>query len=122
MTSRIILLYPKINYNIKISNHIFPFSYDYLINCYYRLKNRKNHETLDGEKNPTFYLILFMFLKFYSNFDVSNIQNCDVKQQLLFTDEKERNEFWQSDYDKLTNMNGLLDSIFKYSFKNNEGK
>ena len=116
MNARNIILYPKIKSNIKIDNYrSFPFSYDYLIQCYCRLKYRRNHETLDGEINANFYLILLMFLKFYKNYDFS-FTDFDMKFELPFTDEKDITEDVNELNEKTEVLQKLLSEVLKKSF------
>ena len=117
MRSRTIIFYPKIVNPIQINEKTkLPFSFDYLIQCYFRLKNRRNHETLDGEKNANFYLILFMFLKFYKNSDFS-LNSFDIKYELPFSDENEVD----SNPDRTLQANKLLSLVFRNSFLPKEG-
>jgi len=82
--------YPKILYPIiNIEGLTFPFSWSYIIQCYYRLKNRKGHETLDFEKNPKAHYILLCFLNLYKNYKTLNVCENVIYQPTIFHDEKD---------------------------------
>jgi len=109
------VFYPKIKTPISLSKYLsFPFSYDYLIQCYFRIQNRKDHETLDLEKSPTFYLIYFMFLKFYKGFEFSQLKSIfDFQHEISYTTEKGA---------EVGKFPELLEAVFKNSFSGKDGK
>lgn len=90
--------------NINIDNYYFPFSWAYFIQCYHRLKNRKNHETLDIEKNPNACLYLFVVLNLFKNTYLEK-ENKFKYFKLSFVDEKEidTNEFQFELFSKIFN-------------------
>ena len=63
-----IVFIPNILKPIKISNLQFPFSLNYFIQCYLRLKNRHGHEVLNGEDEES-KLVYISFFKLFQNFD-----------------------------------------------------
>ena len=63
-----IIFIPNIKKPIKFNNINFPFSLDYFIQCYLRLKNRHGHEVLNGEDESSKYVYI-SFLKLFQNFD-----------------------------------------------------
>jgi len=110
------VLIPKIKNPISISKDIsFPFSFDYIVQCFLRLQNRKNHETLDSEKNPTFYLIHLMFLKFYKLFQFSALTKITFLHEVSYTVEKNTNE-------QMEKLSNLLETVFKNSFVGKDGR
>ena len=63
-----IVFIPNISKTINISNLQFPFSLNYFIQCYLRLKNRHGHEVLNGEDEEA-HLVYISFFKLFQNFD-----------------------------------------------------
>ena len=63
-----IVFIPNISKPINISNLNFPFSLNYFIQCYLRLKNRHGHEVLNGEDEES-KLVYISFFKLFQNFD-----------------------------------------------------
>jgi energy-coupling factor transporter ATP-binding protein EcfA2 len=61
-----VVFYPRI-YNTFKTTVEYPFSLNFIIQCYYRLKTRKDHETLDFDINPHAHYILLSFLTLYRN-------------------------------------------------------
>ena len=59
---------PRINKQIDINGLRFPFSLEYFIQCYLRLKNRHGHEVLNGEDENS-KLVYLSFFKLFQNFD-----------------------------------------------------
>jgi vacuolar-type H+-ATPase subunit F/Vma7 len=93
-TSQFFLVFiPNIENPIKINDLKFPFSLDYFIQCYLRLKNRKGHEVLNGQdENST--LVYLSFLKLFQNFDFEKkistneeFKNNVILHKIDFTDE-----------------------------------
>ena len=86
-----LIFYPKVDKDCSEAK--LPFSYDYMIQCYHRLKNRKNHETLDFDKNEFAHYILFSFICLYRNskfeFGKKNVQAVP----LSITDESKAIEY-----------------------------
>jgi hypothetical protein len=67
-TQFFIVFIPNISKPIDISNLKFPFSLNYFIQCYLRLKNRNGHEVLNGEDEQS-KLVYISFFKLFQNFD-----------------------------------------------------
>jgi hypothetical protein len=86
----IIAFYPKIHNPIRYTHDRYPFSFNYIIQCYYRLKERKNHETLDFETNKKAHIVLFKFLKLYRNQPLRVSDNFIKNYPLSITDESEQ--------------------------------
>ena len=63
-----VVFIPKILKPIEVSNLKFPFSLNYFIQCYLRLKNRHGHEVLNGEDENS-KLVYISFFKLFENFD-----------------------------------------------------
>jgi len=88
-----IVCIPNIIKPLEISNLWFPFSLNYFIQCYLRLKNRHGHEVLNGEDEQSkfvyiSFLKLFKDFNFYENicFDQNYSSNVFI-QKIDFTDE-----------------------------------
>ena len=93
-----IIFIPNIKKPIKFNNINFPFSLDYFIQCYLRLKNRHGHEVLNGEDESS-KLVYLSFFKLFQNFDFYNkIYSNDeyaknvFLQKIDFTDENKEIE------------------------------
>ena len=89
-----IVFIPNIKKPININNIKFPFSLNYFIQCYFRLKNRHGHEVLNGEDESSKYVYI-SFLKLFQNFDFdkrlksSEEYGKNIFFQIIdFTDEK----------------------------------
>ena len=89
-----IVFIPNIKKLININNIKFPFSLNYFIQCYLRLKNRHGHEVLNGEDESSKYVYI-SFLKLFQNFDFdkrlksSEEYGKNIFFQIIdFTDEK----------------------------------
>ena len=74
---------PNISKTINISNLQFPFSLNYFIQCYLRLKNRHGHEVLNGEDEEA-KLVYISFFKLFQNFDFSK----NIKGNNKYEDKK----------------------------------
>jgi len=112
LKGRTILFYPTADENpICLDKNIkFPFSYDYLIQCFSRLLNRK-----DINNNANFYFNYFMFLKLYTNFDYKQVtKKFEMVVDLSFTDEVNDNV-------KFEELNKLLLNVFSNSFVGKDG-
>ena len=84
---------PNIKKPIDINGIRFPFSLDYFLQCYLRLKNRHGHEVLNGEDEQSKYVYI-SFLKLFQNFDFENKINSNKEfnqnvflKKIDFTDE-----------------------------------
>ena len=88
-----IVCIPNISNPINISNLKFPFSLNYFIQCYLRLKNRHGHEVLNGEDEDS-KLVYLSFFKLFQNFDfyknIKGRKNDDKTNEML--KQKEENE------------------------------
>ena len=89
-----IVFIPNIKKPININNIKFPFSLNYFIQCYLRLKNRHGHEVLNGEDESSKYVYI-SFLKLFQNFDFNKRLKSSEEygkniffQIIDFTDEK----------------------------------
>ena len=63
-----VVFIPNITKPLEIGNLWFPFSLNYFIQCYLRLKNRHGHEVLNGEDEQSKFVYI-SFLKLFQNFD-----------------------------------------------------
>ena len=71
-TQFFIVFIPNISKPINISDLKFPYSLNYFIQCYLRLKNRHGHEVLNGEDEES-KLVYISFFKLFQNFDFHKI-------------------------------------------------
>ena len=119
---------PRIKKPIDINGLRFPFSLEYFIQCYLRLKNRHGHEVLNGEDESS-KLVYLSFLKLFQNFEFEKKINSNPEfsknvflQKINFTDE-DKNIKADEDTEKFFNntMRRLrafdMDNIKKYSEK-----
>ena len=88
-----IVFIPNIVKPLDIANLWFPFSLNYFIQVYLRLKNRHGHEVLNGEDEQSKFVYI-SFLKLFKDFDfykkISFDQNYSSNvfiQKIDFTDE-----------------------------------
>ena len=88
-----VVFIPNITKPLSVSNLWFPFSLNYFIQCYLRLKNRHGHEVLNGEDEQS-KLVYISFLKLFQNFDFykkicfdKNFSSNVFIQTINFTDE-----------------------------------
>ena len=88
-----VVFIPNIIKPLSIENLWFPFSLNYFIQCYLRLKNRHGHEVLNGEDEQSKYVYI-SFLKLFQNFDFHQKVSNDPEfaenvflQKIDFTDE-----------------------------------
>ena len=100
---------PNINNPININGIKFPFSLDYFIQCYLRLKNRKGHEVLNGEDESSIYVYL-SFFKLFQNFDFYN--------KIYSNEEFNENVFLHTIDFTDENKEIKVDSDTEYFFKN----
>ena len=97
-TENFIVFIPNIVKPLEIGNLWFPFSLDYFIQCYLRLKNRHGHEVLNGEDEQSkfvyiSFLKLFKDFDFYSNISYDQNYSSNVFIQTIdFTDESKEME------------------------------
>ena len=84
---------PKIKKPLEIEHLRFPFSLNYFIQCYLRLKNRHGHEVLNGEDEQSKFVYI-SFLKLFQDFDFENKINSNKEfnqnvflKKIDFTDE-----------------------------------
>ena len=97
-TQNFIVFIPNIAKPLEIGNLWFPFSLNYFIQCYLRLKNRHGHEVLNGEDEQSKFVYI-SFLKLFKDFDfytnISYDQNYASNvfiQTIDFTDESKEME------------------------------
>jgi hypothetical protein len=97
----VIVFIPKIKNQININeNHIYyPFSIDYIMQCYLRLKHRKGHENLNGNDQNSRNVYL-SFLKLFKGFNFENNIYSEYQYQkniqlreISFTDEDNNIDF-----------------------------
>ena len=97
----VIVFIPKIKNQINLNeNHIYyPFSIDYIMQCYLRLKHRKGHENLNGNDQNSRNVYL-SFLKLFKGFNFENniyseyqYQNNIQLREISFTDEDNNIDF-----------------------------
>ena len=88
-----IVFIPNIVKPLDIANLWFPFSLNYFIQCYLRLKNRHGHEVLNGEDEQSKFVYI-SFLKLFKDFDFykkisfdKNYSSNVFIQKIDFTDE-----------------------------------
>ena len=88
-----VVFIPNISKPLEIENLWFPFSLNYFIQCYLRLKNRHGHEVLNGEDEQSKFVYI-SFLKLFQNFDFyknicfdQNFASNVFIQKIDFTDE-----------------------------------
>jgi len=92
---KIVIIRPSCVKNYLIESNAFPFSLSLLMKCLRRAIDRKNHETLVGEKEKMVRVLLFFF-KSYTNFGTESSHfesiGADLVVKLPFTDEDEETE------------------------------
>ena len=97
----VIVFIPKIKNQINLNeNHIYyPFSIDYIMQCYLRLKHRKGHENLNGNDQNSRNVYL-SFLKLFKGFNFENNIYSEYQYQkniqfreISFTDEDNNIDF-----------------------------
>ncbi len=88
-----VVFIPNISKPLEIEGLWFPFSLNYFIQCYLRLKNRHGHEVLNGEDEQSKFVYI-SFLKLFQNFDFyknicfdQNFASNVFIQKIDFTDE-----------------------------------
>ncbi len=84
---------PNIKKPININGLQFPYSLNYLFQCYLRLKNRHGHEVLNGEDESS-KAVYLSFFKLFQNFNFENKINSNKEfnqnvflKKIDFTDE-----------------------------------
>jgi hypothetical protein len=105
-----IAFYPRIYHNFS-TNVSYPFSINYILQCYFRLKQRKGHETLDFDINPYAHYILLSFLSLYRNHQFV-LERAEL-YPLTITDEDEYFEFSPSLAQK---FDSLMKNLKNYKF------
>ena len=107
-TQFFIVFIPNISKPIDISNLKFPFSLNYFIQCYLRLKNRHGHEVLNGEDEES-KLVYISFFKLFQNFDFyKNIKgnkfedkkNKDEDESTVKKRERSRDKYYENKKNK----------------------
>ena len=93
-----VVFIPNITRPLNVAGLWFPFSLNYFIQCYLRLKNRHGHEVLNGEDEES-KLVYISFLKLFQNFDFhkkicsdANFSSNVYTQNIDFTDESKELE------------------------------
>jgi vacuolar-type H+-ATPase subunit F/Vma7 len=118
-TQFFIVFIPNISKPINISDLKFPYSLNYFIQCYLRLKNRHGHEVLNGEDEES-KLVYISFFKLFQNFDFHKIikgQKDDDKKNEKESDEnksttKKKERSRERDYGKKKGRFNFDDNVF----------
>ena len=112
---------PKIKKPININELEFPFSLDYFLQCYLRLKNRHGHEVLNGEDENS-KMVYLSFFKLFQNFDFYNkiysnaeYENNVFLQEIDFTDETKEIEV---DNDVVQFFNNVIRRLKAFDMEN----
>lgn len=115
-TQFFIVFIPNISKPINISDLRFPYSLNYFIQCYLRLKNRHGHEVLNGEDEES-KLVYISFFKLFQNFDFHKIvkghdnkKNEKEGEENKSTAKKERSR--ERDYGKKKDRFNFDDNVF----------
>ena len=109
-----ILFYPKIIEPLYFSEFFYPYSLEFIIQCYFRIKGRKDHETLDPSKKEDFYAVLFLFVQFYKDFHFAKIFKFDflfMKYEISYCDIKESEMEEKSNLDILTCFEEIMSKV-----------
>ena len=92
-TQYFVVFIPNIVKPLEILDLWYPFSLNYFIQCYLRLKNRHGHEVLNGDDEQSKFVYI-SFLKLFQNFDFyqnicfdKNFASNVYIQKIDFTDE-----------------------------------
>ena len=118
-TQFFIVFIPNISKPINISDLKFPYSLNYFIQCYLRLKNRHGHEVLNGEDEES-KLVYISFFKLFQNFDFNKIvkgHDNKKKEKEKEMDEnkptaKKKERSRERDYDKKKDRFNFDDNVF----------
>ena len=112
---------PRIKKPININGLEFPFSLDYFLQCYLRLKNRHGHEVLNGEDENS-KMVYLSFFKLFQNFDFYNkiysnaeYENNVFLQEIDFTDETKEIEV---DNDVVQFFNNVIRRLKAFDMEN----
>ncbi len=124
----IIVLLPNITNPIKSSKYYYPYSVDYIIQCYLRLKHRIGHENLNGDDEDSKYIYL-SFLKLFNKFRFETGINTDDQyvdnvfyKSISFTDESNNINF-DGEFQKFFSKTmGKIKAFDIPSMKNNHGE
>jgi vacuolar-type H+-ATPase subunit F/Vma7 len=118
-TQFFIVFIPNISKPINISDLKFPYSLNYFIQCYLRLKNRHGHEVLNGEDEES-KLVYISFFKLFQNLDFQKIKGHDDKKNEKENDENDENKSTarkkersrERDYEKKKGRFSFDDNVF----------
>jgi len=118
-TQFFIVFIPNISKPINLSDLKFPYSLNYFIQCYLRLKNRHGHEVLNGEDEES-KLVYISFFKLFQNFDFQKIKGHDDKKNEKENDENDENKSTarkkersrERDYEKKKGRFSFDDNVF----------
>ncbi len=124
----IIVLLPNITNPIKSSKYYYPYSVDYIIQCYLRLKHRVGHENLNGDDEDSKYIYL-SFLKLFNKFRFETGINTDDQyvdnvfyKAISFTDESNNFSF-EGEFEKFFSKTmGKIKAFDIESMKNHHGE
>ena len=118
-TQFFIVFIPNISKPINISDLKFPYSLNYFIQCYLRLKNRHGHEVLNGEDEES-KLVYISFFKLLQNFNFKKIVKEHEKKKKKKEKEMDENKptakkkerSRERDYDKKKDRFNFDDNVF----------
>ncbi len=102
----------------KCETNLIPYeiSLNYIIQSFYRLKNRKGHETLDFENTPNAHLIFLSFLTLFMKMKFNNSENLKIYfYGLSIADETEID--FGSNFDFVLNFVEIMGKIKASPFK-----
>lgn len=124
----IIVLLPNITNPIKSSKYYYPYSVDYIIQCYLRLKHRVGHENLNGDDEDSKYIYL-SFLKLFNKFRFETGINTEDQyvdnvfyKAISFTDESNNISF-EGEFEKFFSKTmGKIKAFDIESMKNHHGE
>ena len=124
----VIVLLPNISHPIKDQKYYYPYSIDYIIQCYLRLRHRSGHENLNGDDEDSKYIYL-SFLKLFNKFRFETGINTDDQyvdnvfyKSISFTDESNNINF-DGEFQKFFSKTmGKIKAFDIPSMKNNHGE
>ena len=87
------------NNNEKVKFIRYPYSFDYIVQCYLRLLHRTGHENLNGE-NDNAGFVFISFLRLFQNFNFNYIakgRTNVITKQIMFSDETKNVSFGEEE-------------------------
>jgi len=112
---------PFIEINCFIPNcktNLIPYqiSLNYIIQCFYRLKNRKGHETLDFQNTQNAHLIFLSFLTLFMKMKFQNLEDLNIYfYGISITDENHLD--FDNNFDFVLNFMDIMKKIKASPFK-----